>query len=96
VDEERRPVEATCLAAWEPMLGEVEAQAMQVPSQGDPEETPLRRTAEESHTATTAEPRTIGHMSALTYQANSKNNSILIWMCRMKWKRCKRKGIISS
>ncbi len=70
------PVESTCLAAQEPMLVEEEAQAMQVPSQGDPEETPLRRTAEGSHTATTAEPRTIGRMSALTYQANSNNNSI--------------------
>ncbi len=76
MDEERGPVEVTCLAAWEPMLVEGDAQAMQVPSQGDPEETPLRQTAEESHTATTAEPRTIGHMSALTYQVNSNNNSI--------------------
>ncbi len=76
MDKERGRVEATRLAAQEPTLVEGEAQAMQVPSQGDPEETPLRRTAEESHTATTAEPQTIGHMSALTYQANSNNNSI--------------------
>ncbi len=76
MDKERGPVEATCLAVWEPMLVEGEAQAKQVPSQGDPEETPLRQTAEESHTATTVEPWTIGHMSALTYQANSNNNSI--------------------
>ena len=76
MDKERGPVEATRLAAWEPMLVEGEAQAMQVPSQGDPEETPLRRTAEESYTARTAELRTIGRMSALTYQVNSNNNSI--------------------
>ncbi len=76
MDKERGPVEATRLAAWEPMLVEGEAQAMQVPIQGDPEETPLRRTAEESHTATTAEPWTIGRMSALIYHANSNNNSI--------------------
>ncbi len=42
MDKERGPVEATRLAAWEPMLVEAETQAMQVPSQGDPEETPLR------------------------------------------------------
>ncbi len=70
------PVEVTCLAAREPMLVEGGAQAMQVPSQGDPEEIPLKQTAEESYTATTAEPQTIGHMSALTYQANSNNSSI--------------------
>ncbi len=69
-------VEVTRLEARELMLVEGEAQAMQVPSQGGPEETPLRQTAEESHTATTAEPRTNGRMSALTYQVNSNNNSI--------------------
>ncbi len=58
------------------MLVEAEAQAMQVPSQGDPEETPLRQTAVESCTATTVELRTIGRMSALTYQASSNNSSI--------------------
>ncbi len=76
MDEERGPVEATHLAAREPMLVEAKAQAMQVPSQGGLEETPVRQTAEESHTATTAEPQTIGRMSALTYQANSNNSSI--------------------
>jgi hypothetical protein len=89
-------VEVTRLEARELMLVEGEAQAMQVPSQGGPEETPLRQTAEESHTATTAEPRTNGRMSALTYQVNSNNNSIWIQMHRMKWKRCKRKGNNSS
>jgi hypothetical protein len=48
VDEERGCAEATPLPAWEPTPGEAEAQAMQVPSQGHPEETPLRQTAEES------------------------------------------------
>jgi hypothetical protein len=60
VDEERGLVEVTRLAAQELILVEGEAQAMQVPSQGDPEETPLRQTAEESHTATTAKPRPLG------------------------------------
>jgi hypothetical protein len=68
------------LATWELMLVEAEAQVMQVPSQGDPEEIPLKRTAEESCTATTAEQRTIGHMSALIYWTNSNNNSVWIWM----------------
>ena len=76
MNEGRGAVEATRLAAREPMLVEEEAQAMEVPSQGDPEETPLRQTAEETHTATTAEPRTIGRMSALTYQVNSNNSCI--------------------
>ncbi len=76
MDKERGLVEGTRLAAREPMLVEGEAQAIQVPSQGDLEETPLRQTAEESHTATTVEPRTIGRISALTYQANSNNKSI--------------------
>ena len=75
VDKEKELVEVTRPETWELMLVEAEAQVMQVPSQGDPEEIPLKQTAEESRTATTAEQRTLGRMIALIYQTNSSNNS---------------------
>ena len=74
MDEERELVEVTCPGTLEPMLAEAEDQVMQAPSREDPEETPLKQTAEESCTATTVEWQTIGRMSVHTYQTSNSNS----------------------